>query len=447
MKMYLFIFVIFAQVFAHGEEPPKVQSLEDLMELVQTERIQQGEEFKKREARFKKLKSQQKKWLDQARAELKKEEAVRERLQKEYDAHEKELTDLENELQIISSSLGELFGVVRQVAGDLKGNILESIVSAQIKNREIFLNQIVDQKKLPSITALRRLWLELQLEATELGQVRKFNDFIILENGKKEQREIIRVGGFNLVSNGKYLSYLSDTKQIMEFSKQPLRRFLSYIDDLQSGKRKYSVFALDPSRGALLSNLLHVPTLRERIRQGGIVGYIIILIFFIGLGVAGYRWFILNKEGQKIKLQLENDQTDENNPIGKLKLAFEKYKHQDMETLEIKLEEVIVRSLPKFEKGISTIRILAAVAPLLGLLGTVVGMIITFQSIMLFGTGDPKIMAGGISQALITTVFGLCCAIPLLLLHNLVSSRSKALIQILEEQAAGMIAKKMEKGG
>jgi len=91
------------------------------------------------------------------------------------------------------------------------------------------------------------------------------------------------------------------------------------------------------------------------------------------------------------------------------------------------------------------LKIIAVVAPLLGLLGTVTGMIITFQAITLFGTGDPKLMAGGISTALVTTVQGLCVAIPTVLLHTLVASRARRLNQILEEQAAGMVAVQSER--
>ena len=127
------------------------------------------------------------------------------------------------------------------------------------------------------------------------------------------------------------------------------------------------------------------------------MGYIIIFLLFVGLGLGAYRFYVLKKEGDKIKTQLETDTPDESNPLGKLRLAFKQV--QDVESLETKMEEIIVQSLPTFEKGIGFIRILAAVAPLLGLLGTVMGMIKTFQSITLFGAGDPKIMAGGISEA------------------------------------------------
>lgn len=111
----------------------------------------------------------------------------------------------------------------------------------------------------------------------------------------------------------------------------------------------------------------------------------------------------------------------------------------------MKLDEAILRETPRIDSGVNIIKILAAIAPLLGLLGTVVGMIGTFQSITLFGTGDPKIMAGDISMALVTTALGLIAALPLILVHAIVASRAKSIVHVLDEQAAGIVAAHAEK--
>lgn len=443
MIKYLLIFLFTFSALA--ETSPPVQTLDDLMKLVQTEKIEQKEELRKREAQFLKEKNQQQRLLNQAQAELASLEKVRKQLISEYNENEKEIQVLNNELQIVIGTLGDIFGVVKQVSGEFLGNLSKSVVSAEITDREEFLNHLMDQKRQPNINELRRLWLELQLEMTELGQVRKFEGQVVLEDGTKVDRTITRIGGFNLVSEGEYLTYQSDTSQIMALSKQPQGSFRRPIKDLEegSGEEEYPFF-VDPSRGALLSIELRKPTQMDRIRQGGAIGYLIILFLFVGLGIGGYRFTVLRKEELKIQQQLTNDKPSEDNPLGRLRLAFEKT--QDMEVLEIKLEEVIAKSLPVFEKGIGWIRILAAVAPLCGLLGTVLGMIETFQSIQLFGTGDPKMMASGISMALVTTALGLICAIPLLFLHTVISNKSSNLIQTLEEQAAGLIAKKTSKG-
>ncbi len=436
----LFLGVAF---FATAQTTP-VRSLEDLMKLVQQESLEQNQEFKERQRRFLNEKNDQQLLLQTAKAELAELRKVQKRLLDQYNAHEKELATLQKELNIIIGSMGELFGAVKQVAGDFSGKISSSIVSAEIPNRTPFLIQIANQKEMPDIHTLRRLWAELVMEMTELGQVRKFKGTVVLNDGSREERQIVRVGGFNLVSDGEYLSYQNDTQQITELTKQPPRHLRSHISTLESADKGERTFALDPSRGTLLSVLLKVPSLGERIEQGGLVGYFIILLFFVGLGIGGYRFIVIRKEGIKIKEQLKTDQIDESNPIGQLRKTFEQYQTQDVEALELKLDEVVVKSLPTFEKGIGLIRIFAAVAPLCGLLGTVLGMINTFQAITLFGTGDPKLMAGGISEALITTTLGLCCAIPLLFLHTFISSRAQDIIQILEEQMAGLIVKKVQ---
>ncbi len=443
MIKYLLPFFFTFSVFA--ETNSAVSTLDDLMKLVQTEKIEQKEELKKREAQFLKEKNEQQRLLNQAQSELASLEKVRKKLINEYNKHEEELKVLNNELQIVISTLGDIFGVVKQVSGEFLGNLSKSVVSAELKDRKQFLQYVVDQKKQPNIKELRRLWLELQLEMTELGQVRKFDAQVVLEDGTKVKRTITRVGGFNLVSNGEYLTYQDDTSQITELSKQPQGSFLRPIKKLEggSGEKEYPFF-VDPSRGALLSIELRKPTQMDRVRQGGIIGYIIILFLFVGLGIGGYRFIVLRREELKMQQQLIDNKPSEDNPLGRLRLAFEQT--QNMEVLEIKLEEIIAKSLPILEKGIGWIRILAAVAPLCGLLGTVLGMIETFQSIQLFGTGDPKMMASGISMALVTTALGLICAIPLLFLHTVISNKSANIIQTLEEQAAGLIAKKTSKG-
>ena len=268
---------------------------------------------------------------------------------------------------------------------------------------------------------------------------------MVTTNGQKENKTILRIGAFNLVSDGKYLVYQANTNQIIELPRQPQGKFLGMVDDLEEVKTGHTSFGLDPSRGAILGMLVQAPSLGERLQQGGLVGYVILCLLVLGLILTGERIKTLHTEKKKMQEQLNSSQIILNNPIGQLMQVFKEYKNSDMETLEMKLDETILKSTPKLERGISTIKILSAVAPLLGLLGTVTGMIATFQSITLFGTGDPKLMAGGISTALITTVLGLVCAIPLLLLHNFVSAQSKSLIQILEEQAAGLLSQKAEK--
>ena len=422
-------------------------TLDDLLKKVQTEGALQSVELAKREAQFLAKKNKQQKLLNQAKAELSVLEKETAQLMLNFNKNEKELGRIEEELNITMGHLGEMFGVVRQVAGDFKGQLENSLVSAQLPGRKDFLGKLAESQSLPNIPQLEKLWFELQNEMTQTGKTLRFKAHVVQTNGDKKEQRVTRVGAFNLVSEGQYLNYQPTTGQIMELSRQPSSRFTGHIDDLEEAKGGYEAFAIDPSRGSLLSTLVRAPRLMERIHQGGLVGAIIILVFLLGLGLVAERIKTLKTEGDKIKAQMKNQTPCDDNALGLIMLAYKAHQKADLETLELKMEEAILKSTPSLEKRIGTLKILAAMAPLLGLLGTVTGMIATFQSITLFGTGDPRLMAGGISQALVTTVLGLICAITLLLLHTLVANQSKALVQILEEEAVGMMATRGETEG
>jgi biopolymer transport protein ExbB len=253
------------------------------------------------------------------------------------------------------------------------------------------------------------------------------------------------LGVHNLITGDRFLTYDTETRSIKELARQPQDRFRSLANNLfEAGPGEVVPAAVDPSRGSLLSLLIQAPSLQERIDQGGVVGYVIIALGIVGLLIALWRLLYLAGVGAGIHKQLKSNEPNAKNPLGRILKVYDDNRMNDTETLELKLDEAILREAPSLEKWQGGIKVLAAVAPLLGLLGTVTGMIATFQAITLFGTGDPKLMAGGISQALVTTVLGLCVAIPLVLLHSWVSGRSRSLIEILEEQTAGIIAEKAE---
>lgn len=146
--------------------------------------------------------------------------------------------------------------------------------------------------------------------------------------------------------------------------------------------------------------------------------------------------------GQKRKAQ-----ASKSNPLGRVMMAYDESKNKDGDTVELKLDEAILRESPKLEVGLNFLKLAAGIAPLLGLLGTVTGMIKTFQAMMIYGTGDPQLMAGGISEALVTTMLGLIAAIPLLILHSFCSSLARGVQGTLEEQSAGIVARHVEARG
>ncbi len=429
--------------FAAFADVAEVKTLDDLLQRVRIDANQDRSDLKAREAEFLAKKNDQKRLLDLAKRDLNEQEAITARLQKDFEANEKEITELEGKLAVVMGTLGELFGVVKQVAGDVKSQFENSIISAQFPGREILPGELAARKTLPSSEELERFWFLLQQEMTETGKVSQFQGEVVTTKGERVKQKISRVGAFNLVANEKYLVYQPETKQVTELARQPESSYLSMVGDLDEAKAGQILpFGLDPTRGALLSMLIQTPTFLERVDQGGLVGYIILVILFFGVALVVERYVVLRKQEKLVNEQLASEKPLENNPLGYVMKVYEDNKAKDTETLELKLDEAIMKVIPVFQRNIATIKVIVAVGPLLGLLGTVTGMIGTFQAITLFGTGDPKIMAGGISEALVTTVEGLITAIPLLLAHNFISSKAKNLEAIIEEQAIGMMAQK-----
>ncbi len=422
-------------------------TLDELLQQVQRASQEEQRIDQARLQSFIRERNNQRALLEQARAELNSEEQRSDRLRNEFDQNELALVELETTLDERMGNLGELFGVVRQVAGDMRGNMEQSMVSAQIPGRSEFFADLAERRELPTLTELRQLWYEMVREIAQSGKVVKFTADVINADGINEpNREVVRVGVFNVVSDGNFLLWDGNQGLLVELPRQPASRYQSLAQDLQDAAPGEVVdMAIDGTRGAILAQVVRSPNLMERIRQGGQVGYVIIILGIFGVLFALWRGIVLTIKGSGIKRQTKRDTADSGNALGRVIKVYEDNPDQDVETLELKLDEAILRETGPLEYGLPLLKVLYVVAPLLGLLGTVVGMILTFQQITLFGTGDPRMMAGGISMALVTTVMGLVVAIPLTLLHSLLQSQARAMIQTLEEQAAGIIARLAER--
>jgi biopolymer transport protein ExbB len=285
---------------------------------------------------------------------------------------------------------------------------------------------------------MERLWYEVQREMTEQGRVVTFDRSVKLTSGEEVTLPVTRVGVFNISTDGKYLKY--DQGLVAELDRQPQARFTESTSNLQAAQSGFTGYGLDPSRGSILALLIRTPTLEERLDSGGTMGYLIIAVGCIGLLFVLERVFYLTVVSSKVKAQIKSDVISENNPLGRVLAVHQANPNADVETLELKLDEAILKEMPALERFITLIKLIAAIAPLMGLLGTVTGMILTFQSMTLFGAGDPTVMAGGISQALMTTVLGIVVALPMLFLHSIVNSMSQRVVHTIEEQSAGIIA-------
>jgi biopolymer transport protein ExbB len=425
----------------------QANQLDDLLKQVKADRVSEAKLDKKREAEFLSARSDKQSLLNKAKRELANQEARNERLTKEYAANEITLAQKEVELANATGTLGEMFGVSRAAAANAFGQISTSIVSAEFPNRGEALNRIANAKKIPSIADLEELWFALQTEMTESGKISQFSSDVTNLDGTKSTETITRIGTFNLVSENGYLTYNDEVSQVQPLPKQPA----SHINDTASSfsglTSGYAPLYLDPSRGAILSLETRKKSWDQFYHEGKEVGYAITVLLILGCLIALERLIVLGGMSSKISSQEKNlDKPNENNPLGRLLKVFYDNQSADAETLELKLDEAILRETPKVDRGVNLIKMFAAIAPLMGLLGTVIGMIMTFQTITLFGTGDPKIMAGNISLALVTTALGLICALPLILIHSVVAGKSKSVLQKLDEQSAGLIAAIAEKG-
>jgi len=287
----------------------------------------------------------------------------------------------------------------------------------------------------------------LQREITESGKVVRFNHLVTRADGTQEEMEIVRVGSFNLISDVGYLEHDAGEGSISELLRQPDGRVLASSGNLFEAESGYVPFGLDVTRGGILGLLVETPTIAEKIDQGGIVGYSILALGAVGLLIAIWRFMGLSNDSRRVSAQLKRDTASTDNPLGRVLAAYESNRNADTETIELKLSEAALKEMPGLTKGLLFIKVISVVAPLMGLLGTVTGMIKTFQVITLYGAGDPKMMAGGISQALVTTVLGLVVAIPMVLLHTIVSGQSRKIVNILQSQSAGLIAEHSEQKG
>ncbi len=433
------------------EEKPQSQalSLDELLELVKSGKFAESEEATKRENRFNREKNRQQTLLANAKAERAKLESIATSLEATFEANEAKLNLLEDQLKTRLGSLYETFGHLQGVASDTEDYFKTAITSGQFgKDREVFLGDLAKKMgegvSVATIEEIEELWYELSRELVASGSVEKFKATVIDNDGESTVEDVVRIGNFNAVAEGKYLTYLSKRGAYETLPRQPGRYLDGTYDifDEDSGFVQFAVDPTGPQGGALLVNLISLPSFFEQIQYGRITGYTIILLFLIAIGVFGWRFYALFTINGAVKKQAAGERAVEN-PLSRIFAVADQNK-TDTETLELKLAEQILIERAEIDQYIWVVRLIAVISPLLGLFGTIIGMINTFQAITLFGTGDPKTMAGGISEALVTTMLGLMCAIPATFMAAALSNYSKGILAILEEQSTGMVAVRAE---
>lgn len=421
-----------------------VHASNGLTEQAQNESRVQRSHNVQREATFQKTEQQLR---DERKALI----AQRDRLQAEADKlstrfsqNENSLARLEEKLRLETGSLGEIFGVVRQNGKELQATLSDSVTGVDRQHYAPVVDQIVAAQSLPSMKQLIGLWQAMQEQVIASGEISTNTIAFIDGEGRTQQVDAVRLGAMALVTEQGYVSWNNRRQDAVAYQQQPAQgaRFSS-LTDLKQGDMQSLV--LDPSQGLLFEQLALTPTLKQRLDAGGVIGNIILVLLAIGLGIAVYRGIVLVIARQRIQQQLKQSEPNSNNPLGRVLSVYDKEQNRSVEALELRLLEAVVDEQAGLEKGLSMLKLFAALAPMLGLLGTVTGMIETFQVITQFGNGDPKVMAGGISMALVTTVLGLVAAMPLLLAHNILSSQAETIRTILEKQGIGLVAEQAER--
>jgi len=451
MKKYLILYCflfIFPSILIAQEEQDAVSQptkLEQLIINIQSEiDIEKRFDFSRANTKEKKL-AELKRINKKLKSDLRFAEDLSTKLINEFDQNEKSLSELEEKLTLKLGNLGEMFGVVKQVSGQTRGEFKNSITNIDNPDRDIFLKNLAESKKLPDLSDISSLWVELVKEIRNAEIIKVFKTNVLTADGSNDQLDIMRIGTFSITHEGMFLKHLVDTNQVEFLPSQPAGVSKRKLKNLQNTIDKTFTVDIDPTRGAILDKLIQKKTLLQRVSDGGLVGYVIILLGLAGVALAGERIYVLRNILLKIKDQEQSNVVKDDNLLGILIEIANKNLNESLESLELILDEKIQSITPAIEIRVKAIKLIATVAPLLGLLGTVIGMIETFQAITLFGTGDPKLMAGGISQALVTTMLGLIVAAPLLFMHAHAENYSKTIISFLEEKASGIVASKIKK--
>jgi biopolymer transport protein ExbB len=419
------------------------QGIDDLLKQIRDSAQASARIDADREQRFIKNKNDQAAQLAQAEAEQHTAQAKADGIRSRYESGAKELAALKQQLTGQVGDVAQIYAAVRETAAEYKGIANDSFLTAQYPERLQLLDKLAAPDSTPSERDLEGFWFVLQQEMSENGKVVRFPATLIGSDGQPQKSKITRIGTFTAFDDkGQYLLMQNGSLVLPERQTQDtgLAKHFSETGGWQP-------MAIDPTRGNLLALEAQRPQLIDRIRQGGVVGYVIILLGVIGVGLAGFQLWYLTTIGARMNRQLQNlKQPLRDNPLGRVLASLSDFSaERDPEVLETRLSEAVLREVPRIERFQPFLRMIVAAGPLLGLLGTVTGMIITFQVITEVGAGDPKVMAGGISQAMISTVLGLLIAIPILFINSVLSARSRMLVQILDEQSAGLLARELER--
>jgi len=431
----------------------QAQDLQAVLTQARSAREAEVALYKKRAEEYNKMSDAEK---QRAMAQARESRAA---IQQQVDAKNRRYSDNDLELSKLNTQLrdlgrktqmSEIFGSARQVAADTATKLKQSLVSAQYSsdNRVQFLTDLSASDKVLNAAQLERLWFEIQREMTADGEVVTYKGNITQASGAPLTTDVTRIGPFTAVADGKFLSYVPNLSQLTMLRRQP-DALLSEAKDLQSASSGYVTTVVDSTRGVLINMVVERPTFVERVTHGEVgINFTILAVGAAGAIPFIFQLLYLLMARMGVSAQMRNlSQPKKDNALGRVLLAFKSGSSIDegAEIAELRISEAVMREVPKLERFQPLLRLVVAAGPLLGLIGTVVGMILTFQSITETGSSDPKLMANGIGTAMIATLLGLGIAVPMLFANALLSSLSRSIVQILDEQSTGILAENIEK--
>ncbi len=431
----------------------QANSLTSLLDLVRQDAVAESEDYRSRVQEFQSNANRQQQILDTTKQRYEEQEALQEQLSDTFEENQITIGQKREILRDARGDLNELFGTLQGVAGDFLSTFEDSLISAQYPGRSEAIEEFIEKAgstiEQLNVSEIETFWYYMQQEMTESARVVTYSGEVTLPTGDTVNRQITRIGSFNAVSDGDYLSYNGEIGHLQVLPKQPAAGIVASARALEAANSGFTKVGIDPTGGVggqVMANLVNFPSAQEQVQaNSGTIGFIIIGVGVVGILLGFYRLLMLTLISVKVRSQLKSDKATKNNPLGRVLMVAESNPDSDTETLELKLGEAILQETPALESMLTIIKMIATIAPLGGLLGTVTGMIVVFQQITVYGAGDPTIMAGGISSALMTTVLGIVVAIPTIFMHTVVKSRADTIIHILEQQATGMIAQKAER--
>ena len=365
--------------------------------------------------------------------------------------------DLTHRIEQALGTVRELSGVIRMNAKDISTLVDTSFLAGVFQQDTEFLKSISGQTVFPGMTHIRNMVDLLFEQIRRTGEVCMEPSSLVDRTGKTVQGQVLLIGGFTAIyrlpGETGFLNFTPGERKLYALSRLPSARMQKKIEAYMDGER--DAVPMDISRGGALRQLTHELSLWEQIPKGGPIVWPILAILGVASLIALERIFFLWR--RKIRLEpvisrIETSADQGNwqecdhtcsrylkNPVIRVVATGLNNRKLAREELENAVQESILKEIPPMERFLSTMGMLAAIAPLLGLLGTVTGMIDTFHVITMHGTGDPRLMSGGISEALVTTMLGLSVAIPIMLAHTLLSRTVENIIGQMEEKGVALI--------